>query len=255
MAGARSVVLCENVICFEHMFIYNVRLCTSDYLFVLVIILHTIGTKQPHQFAMSHGSCLGAKAHVFFVCQPYPRFEVAASLKMGYNKQQQMVDDICASLQTRDFPDDDNPYHKTMNAKGEKLYYLQKLDMGTFNTKKAFYQTLQSNVSRTDRRNWAALEGSNPGIAVETTAQANLKLKVKAIDAAEPRLAALLKDFKQLKARMSLHTAKEGVLFKTYINRFVFFFDDNKIHFKKNQEIKFSRYFFSLDLFASNYFF
>ena len=82
----------------------------------------------------------------------HSRFEVADALKMDYDKQSALVDDICSELPSQDFPDDENPYHKKMRARGEKMYHLVKLNMGNFMAESSFSQTLQALLARMTRR-------------------------------------------------------------------------------------------------------
>jgi hypothetical protein len=132
---------------------------------------------------------------------------------MDYDKHSALVDDICNDLPSQDFPDDDNPYHKKMKARGEKLYHLVKLDMGKFKAESSFSQTLQSNVSKNDKKNWASIEGQKDASITTTKSDVALLFaeKLKVLESAEPRVAALSKDFKILKAKFTVIQNSEGL--------------------------------------------
>ena len=152
----------------------------------------------------------------------HSRFEVADALKMDYDKQSALVDDICSDLPSQDFPDDENPYHKKMKARGEKMYQLVKLDMGKFRAESSFSQTLQSNVSKNDKKSWASIEGQKDAAITTNKTEASLLFqeKLKVLESAEPRVAALLKEFKIIKAKFSVLQNAEGFCFFFHCNCF-----------------------------------
>lgn len=134
---------------------------------------------------------------------------------MDYDKQSSLVDDICSDLPAQDFPDDENPYHKKMRARGEKMYHLVKLNMGKFKAESSFSQTLQSNVSKNDKKSWASIEGQKDAAITTTKTDAALLFqeKLKVLESAEPRIAALVKEFKIIKAKFSVIPNAEGFFY------------------------------------------
>jgi hypothetical protein len=143
---------------------------------------------------------------------PLCRFEVADKLKMDYTANSELVDDICKGLPSREFPDDGNPYRMKMRARGEHLYHLMKLDMSIWKTDSSFSQTLVSNVTKNDKKNWASIEGNKDSAITTNKTDAALLFqeKLKVLESAEPRVAALVKDLKIIKAKFSVIVGSEG---------------------------------------------
>jgi len=139
---------------------------------------------------------------------------VAKALNMSYKHDKVMVDSICSGLQNKDFPDDDNPYHQQMRRAGEKLYWLRKLNMDSFQSTNEYQQSMDSQTTKNDKKNWASNGASSSNDAVVTLVVpeewTSIQAKLKVLNSAEPRLAALIKEFRTHKARIKCIASSES---------------------------------------------
>jgi len=135
---------------------------------------------------------------------------------MDYDKNETLVDEICAQLPNRDFQEDDpNPLHQVFRSKGFKEYYLQKVHMAQFAKANQYSQGLSSQVNKNDKKKNAVeiimqSDGAGPKAP---SADDLIKEKLTIITSALPKLDKLLKDFKKTKASIMTSKSPAGKMF------------------------------------------
>lgn len=139
---------------------------------------------------------------------------------MEYDKNQELVDEICSQLPNREFPENDpNPLHQVFRSKKILEYYFQKVHMGEFTKSNQYAQGFISQVHKNDKsKNAVELmlhSGANAAPKLPSTDDL-IKEKLQVISSALPVVERALKAFKKTKACIMASKNPTGALITTY---------------------------------------
>lgn len=161
-------------------------------------------------------SCVLPCSLFLHVC-PTLRFEVADVLKMSYDKNQELVDAICASLETDSWPTDSadaqkNALYNVYNEMGLKRYKLSKDLFNQLTVKDSSKEELSSHCQQASRSSRSsvvsetnpALQEAASGVVIKTedSLATTLKAQLQETQQMANKVTSISSDFRKMKAKI-----------------------------------------------------